>query len=449
MKKLSFRDPLAEVYLKDDQIIRKIKPENLQFFAELFKRDFFKKMINENWIQNSKITNANGSVNLIHNKIENFTEITEMSSYQLFLSGIHTLDIANESLRNGYMIKDASAWNTVFFKGKPLFLDIGSFEKWDNKKIWLGYGQFVRHFIIPLILNKELQIPISKLFLFERDGVYPDEAKKRLGLKVFKSLSYLEFVFAPSILKSSRINMKKNPSENAEINKKILLSILKRLKKKLLSLEPSSSSFWTDYAKKRDHYSQKDIEIKKEIVEEFFKKNNGKTLDIGCNTGEFLYIASKYCSETHGIDIDENCINLIQKNLNNQNISLSNINISNPTPGVGWMNGETSGYIKKNLNYFDNIIFFGIVHHLVVTDRIPILSIIELLASLTKRNLIFEFVSNKDERFLDLANINIDLYQNFTKENFENLIQKSFKIIKTYDLEYNSNRNIYILEKKI
>ena len=69
MKKLSFRDPLAEVYLKDDQVIRKIKPENLQFFAELFKRDFFKKMINENWIQNSKITNANGSVNLIHNKI--------------------------------------------------------------------------------------------------------------------------------------------------------------------------------------------------------------------------------------------------------------------------------------------------------------------------------------------------------------------------------------------
>ena len=51
------------------------------------------------------------------------------------------------------------------------------------------------------------------------------------------------------------------------------------------------------------------------------------------------------------------------------------------------MNGETSGYIQKNLNYFDNIIFFGIVHHLVVTDRIPILSIIELLASLTKKNL--------------------------------------------------------------
>ena len=180
MKKLSFRDPLAEVYLKDDQVIRKIKPENFQFFSELFKKDFFKKMINGNWIQNSKITTTNGSINLTHKKIENFTEITEMSSYQLFLSGIHTLDIASESLKNDYMIKDASAWNTVFFKGKPLFLDIGSFEKWDNKKIWLGYGQFIRHFIIPLILNKELQIPISKLFLFERDGVYPNEAKKDL-----------------------------------------------------------------------------------------------------------------------------------------------------------------------------------------------------------------------------------------------------------------------------
>ena len=93
------------------------------------------------------------------------------------------------------------------------------------------------------------------------------------------------------------------------------MTILERLKKKLLSLEPNSSSFWTNYSKKRDHYSDNDIAKKKQIIENSLKDNKGKVLDVGCNTGEFLFLASKYSSESHGIDIDEDCINHIQKKL--------------------------------------------------------------------------------------------------------------------------------------
>ena len=232
MKRLSFRDPLSEVYINDNQIIRKLKQEEKVFFEDLFKKSFYEMMIKNKWIQKSEIKDKENLTEITHEKIDNFTEVTEMSSYQLFLSGILTLDIAITSLKNGYMLKDASAWNVVFFRGRPLFLDIGSFQKWDNDKTWIGYGQFVRHFLIPLILNKELKIPISKLFLSDRDGIYPKDAKNKLGLKVFKSFSYLEFILAPSMVKSSRINKKKNNSNNSEINQKILITILGRLKKK-------------------------------------------------------------------------------------------------------------------------------------------------------------------------------------------------------------------------
>ena len=447
MKRLSFRDPLSEVYLRNNQIIRKINKKEKFFFENLFKDDFYKKMTNDNWIQKSEINYNENQTEITHEKINNFTEVTEMSSYQLFLSGMHTLNIAITSLKNGYMLKDASAWNVVFYNGNPLFLDIGSFEKWNEEKTWIGYGQFIRHYLIPLILNKELKIPVSKLFLTDRDGVYPKNAKNKLGLKVFKSLKYLEFILAPSMIKSASINIKKENSSNSEINQRILLTILGRLRNKLLSLEPLASSFWTEYTEKRDHYSKKDIEIKKDIIENFFKKNNGKILDIGCNTGEFLFIASKYCIETHGIDIDEDCINFIQKNLNGKNISLANVNFSNPTPGIGWKNEETLGYIKKNLNYFDTVIFFGIIHHLITIDRIPMIDIIELLSKLTKKNLIFEFVTKKDKKFLELASVNIELYKDHTKENFEMIVKKFFSIKEVFALEYNSERTIYILEK--
>ena len=447
MKRLSFRDPLSEVYLRNNQIIRKINKKEKFFFENLFKDDFYKKMTNDNWIQKSEINYNENQTEITHEKINNFTEVTEMSSYQLFLSGMHTLNIAITSLKNGYMLKDASAWNVVFYNGNPLFLDIGSFQKWNEEKTWIGYGQFIRHYLIPLILNKELKIPVSKLFLTDRDGVYPKNAKNKLGLKVFKSLKYLEFILAPSMIKSASINIKKENSSNSEINQRILLTILGRLRKKLLSLEPLASSFWTEYTEKRDHYSKKDIEIKKDIIEIFFKKNSGKILDIGCNTGEFLFIASKYCIETHGIDIDEDCINFIQKNLNGKNISLANVNFSNPTPGIGWKNEETLGYIKKNLNYFDTVIFFGIIHHLITIDRIPMIDIIELLSKLTKKNLIFEFVTKKDKKFLELASVNIELYKDHTKENFEMIVKKFFSIKEVFALEYNSERTIYILEK--
>tara|TARA_A100001011_G_scaffold384477_1_gene457140 strand:- start:1589 stop:2941 length:1353 start_codon:yes stop_codon:yes gene_type:complete len=449
MRKISFRDPLSEVYVDDNKVIRKIKKKDFLLFNDLFKQDFYKEMIQKNWVQKSDILNKENFVEITHHKIQNFTEVTEMSSYQLYLSGMQTLNIAIESLKNDYILKDASAWNVVFSKGKPLFLDVASFEKWDKQKTWLGYGQFIRHYIIPLILNKELKIPTSKLFLLYRDGVYPIDARNKLGIKIFKSFIYLEYIFAPTILKSTKIIRKKDNQEDHDINKRILLTILERLKKKLISLEPKSSSFWTNYSKKRDHYSDNDIFKKKQIIENFFKKNTGKVLDIGCNTGEFLFLASKYSYECHGIDIDEDCINHIQKNLGDNSISVANVNISNPTPSIGWKNEETSGYLKKNINYFDTVIFFGIIHHLMILDRIPLNEILELLFNLTKKNLIFEFVSNQDQRFLELASVNVDLYRDFTKENFEKLITKYFKISEIHNLEFNKNRSIYILEKII
>ena len=133
MKRLSFRDPLSEVYLRNNQIIRKINKKEKSFFENLFKDDFYKKMANDNWIQTSEINYNENQTEITHEKINNFTEVTEMSSYQLFLSGMHTLNIAITSLKNGYMLKDASAWNVVFYNGNPLFLDIGSFQKWNVK----------------------------------------------------------------------------------------------------------------------------------------------------------------------------------------------------------------------------------------------------------------------------------------------------------------------------
>ena len=95
------------------------------------------------------------------------------------------------------------------------------------------------------------------------------------------------------------------------------------------------------------------------------------------------------------------------------------------------------------------VIFFGIAHHLMITHRIPILSILEILSNLTKEYIVFEFVDNLDPKFQHLAGKNINLYKNYTKDNFEKDLSCYFEIINVFCYENNKHRFVYILRKKI
>ena len=94
MERLSFRDPLSEVYRDKDKIIRKLKTSNSLFFNEIFNKKFFKQMIQNQWIQDSEIQKENNQILMNHKLLNNFTEVTEMSSYQLYLAGELTINIA-------------------------------------------------------------------------------------------------------------------------------------------------------------------------------------------------------------------------------------------------------------------------------------------------------------------------------------------------------------------
>ena len=452
MNTLSFRDPISKVYNEGDTVYRKLDKHNYDFFKTLKEQNFFKEIIKKKKVQDFVFDERDKFV-MKHRYIKNFVASNEMSSYQLYLSGLHTLDLLIESLNNGYCLKDASSWNVVFNEGQPLFLDVGSFEKWDGNKVWLAYGQFIRHFIVPLIINKETAIKTSFLFNNYFDGIDPFTAKKILGVKSFKPWNNLEFIYLPSLLERKKITKVYNKPQNKnnkEINLAILIRIIKRLQKKIKSLEPKNESFWSDYTFTRDHYTKTDIEIKKNFFNKFIFDKSGCLLDIGCNTGEFLDLAKENKNIlSHGIDFDEECINFTQKKLINSNINLSCINIANPPNSIGWINSETKAFIKKNKSYYDIVLFFGIMHHLLITNRIPLTEIFELLNNLTKNYVVFEFVNNDDKKFIELAGKNINLYKYFDKDFFENEINNYFIIDEKIVYKENKNRIIYILKKKL
>ena len=84
------------------------------------------------------------------------------------------------------------------------------------------------------------------------------------------------------------------------------------------------------------------------------------------------------------------------------------------------------------------------MHHLLITNRIPLTEIFELLNNLTKNYVVFEFVNNDDKKFIELAGKNINLYKYFDKDFFENEINNYFIIDEKIVYKENKNRIIYI-----
>ena len=446
MKEISFRDPSGYVYKDNNKILRKINIDRLQFFEDLFSQKWFEELINQNKIQKSKIISKSEDNFVIEHEFYPFHVMPhEMCDYQLYKSALLTLDLASKFFENNLIIKDASAWNVFFVKSNPIFCDITSFEEWDNSQNWFAYGQFFRHYIIPLMLSKELDVDTSKIFITNREGFKPEEASKLLGFKKYKSVVGFEGIVLPLLFNKNKIKTKKY---NIEISKKIFSQTLNRLKNYVIKLKPiSKKTTWANYEKNRDHYSDIDLKNKLSFIKEISKNNFKNVLDLGCNEGEYSKIFESDGSNVISTDFDNECLNKLSNNSENKNITAYKLNLSNPTPAIGWENNEQDSFINRMEKKFDLVLCLGLIHHLQITERIPLTNVIQTLANFTKKNLIIEFVSNEDKKFLELAGLNIELYKNYTQNNFEEILESSFNIIKKININ-NSKRVLYYGEIK-
>jgi len=449
MKQISFRDPIGKVYESNNRIYRAINKNKKKFFEKLLSEDWYKTLVNEEKIQISywlkDINNDLNYFNIEHKKFDFPIFPHEMCSEQLYESALLTLEIAIVAFKHKIILTDASAWNVLFDKSKPIFCDITSFEEWKGEKLWFAYGQFCRHYVIPLILAKYLKTNTANLFLTNRDGINPEDAQHLLGFKTIKSFCALEVITLPTIFKNKKfidINLSKK-----ELNEKIFLNTLYRLKKYILNLKPIiNKSIWTEYENSRKHYSLNDLTIKYNFLNEAFKMIKGSVLDLGCNQGEYSYLAEKNGLKVIASDFDQNCLNKLQSNINLENITVCYLDICQPTPAIGWNNKEHRSFLKRSNNKFNLVLCLGLLHHLIVAERIPLNFIFETISTITNEYALIEYIDKDDEKFKEISYFNRDLYSDFTVKVFEKNVLKKFIIIKKVNLEY-LKRTLYLIKK--
>ena len=109
-------------------------------------------------------------------------------------------------------------------------------------------------------------------------------------------------------------------------------------------------------------------------------------------------------------------------------------------------NAESLTLLERARQRFDCVMMLGILHHLLLADQIPMADVAALLASLTRRWSIVEWVPKTDVRYIDLCRGRDELYAHLDEDLFVEQFTRHFTILTREELS--NGRVLFLFEKR-
>lgn len=452
----SFRDPSGFIFKQFGTLYRQVN----QIYKEHY--DFFKSsglfnlLLQQGLIVSHDEVDSNLALrkDIVYKVIQ--PQIVPMISYpyewsfeQLKDAALLTLKIQKIALEHGMTLKDSSAYNIQFYKGKPILIDTLSFEIYREGAPWNAYGQFCRHFFAPLVLMSKSDIRLNQLLRVYMDGVPLDLASSLLSKKTYLNLSILGNIHLHAKYQKRYAHKRVSSADLKQSMKKTnLMALINSLETSVQGLVwKVAGTEWGEYYNDTN-YSENGLQNKKEIVEQFLLKVNPQSLwDIGGNVGLFSRIASKKGIHTVCFDIDVAAVNknYIEVKTSQEDSLLPLIlDLTNPSPNIGWSHCERDSFLKRGPA--DMVFALALIHHLAISNHVPFMMLAEFFSKLS-RYLLIEFVPKHDSQVQRLLSSRVDIFTEYTEENFRQKFGLYFDIIDSQKIT-DSERTLYLLKKK-
>lgn len=448
----SFRDPSGFVFTRNGQVYRQINQSVQADYQALMSSGLYRELTEAGLFvthEETKLAPAEPAPEAIVIHPEQLPCISypyEWSFSQLQDAALLTLSIQRRALSRDLSLKDASAYNIQFVGAQPKLIDTLSFERYEVGAPWVAYRQFCQHFLAPLALMSHVDLRLNRLLRDFIDGIPLGLASRLLPVRDRLNLGLLSHIYLHAT-SQNRLADKQVAPGRYHLTKEALLGTVDNLETTVRGLHfPTQATEWGAYP---DHtnYSTAAHTAKKELIARWLKNlNPQRVTDVGANAGEFSRLGRDAGAFTIASDIDPRAV---EQNYRQARTDLDTrllpllIDITNPSPALGWANRERQAFLDRARA--DVVLCLALIHHLAISNNLPLPHIAELFAKLAK-HLIIEFVPKSDSNAQVLLASRKDIFPDYTPEGFEAAFQKHFKIVRKEPIA-GSERLLYLLER--
>ena len=454
----SFRDPAGALLRYPDRILRTVQPENAPELAAFLATQTAHRAMEEGKLVRSVRLSEGEATELDlgtstvyeHERIPFPSYPHEWPAEMLAEAAALSIELFQQALTEGFGLKDATPYNLLFRGSEPVFVDALSFERRGAlDATWMAYGQFVRTFLLPLLAARHFGLSPDAVFLSKRDGLEPDTLFQWAGFWKRLRPSFLSLVTLPHYLsgRATAQTYHPRPAASAEQARFILDRVLAGCAKQVRTAVPaarnesgntSRESTWSGYLDHKSLYSPAQLAAKEIFVKEALDLTRAsQVLDVGANEGHFSFLAARHGASVVSIDTDPAVVGTLWRKAKQQRLDVLPlvVDLTRPTPALGWRNQETASFLERAHQRFDLVLMLAVIHHMMVSERIPLEQLMGLTAELTRDYALIEFVAPRDPMFARIVRGREALYSHLTVEAFEAAAAPHFELVKFHKLD--------------
>jgi ribosomal protein L11 methylase PrmA len=451
----SFRDPSGFLFSRRDSLYRQVNQVYQPHYDALLNSGLYPRLVKAGLLiphQEVDVEPADPAQAyrvISPERVEFISYPYEWSFSQLKDAALVTMRVQKKALEAGMVLKDASAYNIQFHRGRPVLIDTLSFEIHNEGEPWVAYRQFCQHFLAPLALMALVDVRLGQLLRTNIDGVPLDLAARLLPRRTRLNMGLATHIHLHAAAQKRYAGQVEKP-QLRKMSRMAFLGLMDSLEGAVrkLTWKPAGTEWGDYYTASASHYTAAAFEAKRQVVQEYLQPIQPRQVwDLGANTGEFSRLAADQGVPTLAFDIDPAAVELNYQAMVEQkerHLLPLLMDFTNPSPGLGWQNHERDSLLERAPA--DALLALALIHHLAIANNVPLPHLAEFFRSLG-RWLIIEFVPKEDSQVQILLASRQDIFPGYHAEGFEAAFRQAFTIHEKRTLP-DTERVLYLMEAR-
>lgn len=455
----SFKDPFGRIFMDGNTVYRAIYPAGAPSYEAARDAGVFDDLIAAGFLLPHQQVQAPAGFPaaathcLAHPRLPMISYPWEWPFSLLRDAALLHLEMMERLVPKGFWLRDANAFNVQYDGSAVRFIDTLSIGPRIPDSPWVGYGQFCSHFLAPLAVAAYQDMrTTTALWRNYIDGFPLDLARKLLpGRRRWRPGILMHLGLHSRFQeKAEQLGDRDSTSDRRprKVSDQGLLALVASLRRTISGIRwQDKSKIWADYGDIRT-YDSEDVKEKSRFVTAAMATVRPNLVwDLGANRGEYSKLAAAAGAFVVSIDGDPVCSEFLYREIAcgeaPGSILPLTMDLANPSPGLGWDGTERMSL--KQRGGADLVLALALIHHLVLTNYVPMEQVAEWLAGLC-RHLLIEFVPPADPMVRQLLKNRIEGHLPYDQTVFQNSFEARFEFLDTKTL--GNGRILHLCRRK-